>query len=87
MNASMIPQIKHIAAYRIAPISAITHHAPVSRIEQWQDTGKYCLEFSEPASEIGPIRLDQADRGKWPQSPRYTSMKKLQAAQTLGDVF
>jgi len=87
MHSSMIPQIKHIAAYRVAPRSAITHTAPVIRIITWKDTGKYCLEFAEPAREIGPIKLDQPGRGKAPQAPRYTSMKKLDQAKTLGDVF
>lgn len=87
IHGSMIPQIKHIAAYRVAPISAITHVAPVSNIVPWKDTGKYCLEFAEPARQIGPIKLDQPSRGKAPQAPRYTSMKKLTEAKTLGDVF
>ncbi len=87
MHSSMIPQIKHIAAYRVAPRSAITHTAPVSKIIPWKDTGKYCLEFAEPAREIGPIKLDQPGRGKAPQAPRYTSMKKLDHAKALGDVF
>lgn len=87
MHSSMIPQIKHIAAYRVAPTSAITHAAPVSKIVPWEDTGKYCLEFAEPAHEIGPIKLDPPSRGKAPQAPRYTSMKKLDQAKTLADVF
>lgn len=87
IHSSMIPQIKHIAAYRVAPISAITHVAPVAKIDLWKDTGKYCLEFAEPARDIGRIKLDQPGRGKVPQAPRYTSMKKLTEARTLGDVF
>lgn len=87
IHSSMIPQIKHIAAYRVAPMSAITHVAPVSRIFPWQDSGKYCLEFAEPAREINPIKLDQPGRGKVPQSPRYTSMARLSQAKTLSDVF
>lgn len=87
IHSSMIPQIKHVAAYRVAPVSAITHVAPVSRIVPWQDSGKYCLEFAEPAREIDPIKLEQGGRGKVPQSPRYTSMTKLSEAKTLSDVF
>jgi len=33
IGGGMLPKIKHIAAYQTAPISAITHHAPVGRIE------------------------------------------------------
>jgi len=87
IHSSMIPQIKHIAAYRVAPVSAITHLASVSRIIPWQDTGKYCLEFAEPAQEIGSIKLDQPGKGKAPQSPRYTSMNKLLKAKTISDIF
>jgi hypothetical protein len=87
IHSSMIPQIKHIAAYRVAPISAITHLAPVSNIVPWKDTGKYCLEFSEPAREIRPIKLGQPGRGKAPQAPRYTSLNKLTQAKTLADIF
>jgi len=87
IHSSMIPQIKHIAAYRVAPVSAITHVAPVNKILPWQDTGKYCLEFAEPANEIGPITLDKSERGMAPQAPRYTSMKKLLSAKVLSDIF
>lgn len=83
----MIPQIKHIAAYRVAPISAITHIAPVNKILPWKDTGKYCLEFAESAKEIGPIKFDKSEKGIAPQAPRYTSMKKLTQAKVLSDVF
>ncbi len=87
IHSSMIPQIKHIAAYRVSPISSITHVAPVNKIVAWKDTGKYCLEFAEPAREIGPIKLDQPGKGKAPQAPRYTSMAKLSKAKTLSEVF
>ncbi|MFC1977386.1 hypothetical protein ACFLWS_03865 [Chloroflexota bacterium] len=87
IHGSMIPQIKHIAAYRVAPISAITHIASVNRIVPWKDTGKYCLEFAEPAHEIGPIKLDPSGKGLAPQAPRYTSMNKLMKAKVLSDIY
>ncbi len=87
IHGSMIPQIKHIAAYRVAPISAITHVAPVNRIIPWKDTGKYCLEFAEPAQEITHIKLDPSGKGIAPQSPRYTIMDKLVKAKVLSEVF
>lgn len=87
IHSSMIPQIKHVAAYRVAPISAITHVATVSRIFTWKDTGKYCLEFAEPASEVGPIKMRTTEQGKVPQAPRYTSFDKLTKAKILSDVF
>lgn len=38
LNSSMIPKIKYVAAYQVAPVSAITHIAEVNSIEQWKDT-------------------------------------------------
>jgi len=87
IDGSMIPQIKHIAAYRVAPVSAITHIAPVNKIVPWKDTSKYCLEFAEPAHEIEPIKLDSPGKGFAPQAPRYTSMKKLLKAKVLSDIY
>ena len=87
INSSMIPQIKHIAAYQVAPTSAITHIAPVNKIVPWEDTGKYCLEFAEPAREIAHIKLVGPGRGIAPQSPRYTSMSRLNEAKVLSDLF
>jgi hypothetical protein len=43
IHGSMRPQIKYLAVYRTAPVSAITHIAPVKSIEPWKDTGKYVL--------------------------------------------
>lgn len=87
IHSSMIPKIKYIAVYRVAPVSAITHIAPVSTIEQWKDTSKYVVNFAAPATEIGPIRLVAKGRGKAPQAPRYTSNSRLQAATTIDEVF
>ena len=87
IHSSMIPQIKHIAVYRVAPVSAVTHVAPVNKIVSWKDTGKYCLEFAEPAHEIAPIKLDQSGKGIAPQAPRYTTLEKLTKAKVLSEVF
>jgi hypothetical protein len=45
----MLPKIKYIAAYRTQPISAITHVAPVARIEPYGESGKYKLIFTGDA--------------------------------------
>jgi len=87
MHSSMIPRIKYIAAYRVAPESAITHIAPVASIEQWPDSNKYVVNFSDPAKAVGPIRLVPNGRVKAPQAPRYTSRERLEKAQTLDEVF
>lgn len=84
INGTMWPQIKHIAAYRTAPTSAITHVAPVSAIEPWQDTGKVVLNFAEPAHEITQIPKGQKAP---PQNVRYTSYARLQTAKTMDDLW
>jgi hypothetical protein len=71
IHSSMIPKIKHLAVYRVKPESAITHIAPVSTIEQWQQSNKYVVNFAEPAK----------------QSLRYTSRQRLEKAKTLDDMF
>ncbi len=89
IHSSMAPRIKYIAAYRIAPVSAITHVARVKDIALWQDTSKYVLNFTEPAREIGPIKLLPKPSGtvKAPQSPRYTSYARLMKAANLDEAF
>ncbi len=87
MHSSMISKIKYIAAYRVAPESAIIHIAPVASIEQWPDTNKYVVNFAEPASSIGPIRLLNGGSVRPPQGPRYTSHIRLREAKNLDEVF
>ncbi len=85
----MIPRIKHIAAYRSAPTSAITHVAPVRDIAIWKEGPKYVLNFSEPAKQIGPLNLVPRPNGtvKAPQAPRYTSYTRLLHATNLDEAF
>jgi hypothetical protein len=87
IHGSMIPRIKHIAVYRVAPVSAITHIADVQNIEQWKETNKYVVNFAEPAREIGPIKLVPKSAVKAPQAPRYTSLSRLNSAKNLNEVF
>lgn len=86
INSNMISKIKYIAAYQVSPISAITHIAKVESIERYENTKKYILYFSEPASEIGPINLGK-NKKKAPQSSRYTTFNKLKDAITIDDIF
>lgn len=87
IHSSMIPKIKHIAVYRVAPTSAITHVAEVQSIEQWKDTSKYVVNFAAPAKKIGPLKLVPKSMVKAPQASRYTSLARLKKAKTLNDVF
>src|SRR5208337_479665 len=68
IHGSVRPQIKYIAGYQVAPIQAITHIARVKSIEPWRDSGKFVLNFSEPAQPIGPIPLVKGGRVKAPMS-------------------
>ncbi len=83
----MRPQIKYIAVYQVAPVSAITHIAPVKSIEPWKDTDKFVLNFSEAAKPIGPIPLVKGGRVKALQNLRYTTRARLLASKTLDDVW
>lgn len=86
ISGGMLEKIKYIAAYQTQPISAVTHYAPVSRIEPYGEGGKYRVIFSEEAKEIGPIPYGDAPMGAM-QGPRYTSFSKLQTATKLTDLL
>jgi len=89
IHSTMLNKIKYIAAYRVAPICAITHVALVKSIAIWQDTNKYVLDFAEPAKEITHTKLVPKPHGvvKAPQAPRYASYAQLMKAKTLDEVF
>lgn len=87
IHASMVKQIKYIAAYQVKPISAITYIAKVSSIQPWQDTGKAVVNFTEPAIPIGPIKLVKGGKVAAPQGIRYTNHQKLESAKSLDDAF
>jgi len=89
IHSSMIPKIKHIAAYQVLPVSAITHVAEVKKIERWKDSSKYILYFTAPAKPVGPIKLIPKPNGKVkaPQAPRYTSFERLMKAKNLDEAF
>ena len=87
IHSSMIPKIRYLATYQVAPISAITHVAEVASIEPWKDTGKYLLNFKEPARKIGPHKLVPGGKITAPQAPRYTSFARLTQAKSLDEVF
>lgn len=87
ISAAMLFKIKYIAAYQVAPVSAITHVAEVERIEKYKDTAKYILYFKGGAKQIDKVSLSSNTKGKAPQAPRYTSYAKLMEATTLDDLW
>ncbi len=82
-------RLKHIAVYQTAPVSAITHIAPIASIARWKDTDKVEVTFLAPAHEIGPIPIVRGGRvtpGAL-QNLRYTSKRKLESATNLDDIW
>jgi hypothetical protein len=78
-----LDKVRFIAVYRSAPVSAITHYAPVKSIEPSGEPGKFRLNFAEPAIEIGPVKRGDAAPIL---GPRYTTLGLLQSAATLSDL-
>jgi hypothetical protein len=87
IHGSMLPQIKYIAVYRVAPTQAITRMAPVKSIEPWDNSNKFVVNFSEPAKPIGPIPMVKGGRVQTFQGPRDTSKNRLEAAKSLDDLW
>ena len=82
----MLDRIEYIAAYQTNPVLAITHYAPVGRIEPYGESGKYKLVFSERARTVGPIAFGDAPKGTM-QGPRYTTIDRLRKSKTLSELF
>jgi len=86
IGGGKLNEIKYIAAYQTAPVSAVTHFAEVDSIEPYGDGGKYKLNFVAPAKPIGPIKFGGGKQGTL-QSPRYTTYEKLLSAKEVMELF
>jgi hypothetical protein len=81
-----VEQIKWCASYQVAPVSAVTYVAPVSRIELFGEHGEYKILFASPAVKLStPIVYGSTKPGSM-QRPRYTTLGKLKAAKEVGDL-
>jgi hypothetical protein len=83
----MIPKLKYVAVYRTAPVSPITHYAPIRSIEPWQNSGKMVINFTEPCPRTRPLKLTKNGRVKHLQGLRYTNFEKLKSATSLDEAF
>jgi hypothetical protein len=86
MNKQNIPKIKYIAAYQVAPISAVTHIAEVSEIIPYENSGKYQIKFKHKAEKIKAIPLKTGHAAQ-PQSPRYTLHSKIINAEFVHQLW
>lgn len=87
IHGSLQRQLRYIAAYRVAPVSAITHIAPIKSIEPWKRSDKVVINFGAPPRAIGPIRLVKGGKVKAPQNVRYAVREQLLAAKNLDDLW
>lgn len=88
LHENMIPKIKYIAFYQVAPISAITHIAAVGDIEH--DTGepeKYQLAFAGTLDEINHVKLVPGGAVPALRNIRYSSRERLLRAHTLDELW
>jgi predicted GIY-YIG superfamily endonuclease len=78
--------LKWIAAYQVAPISAVTHIAPIKQLEPFGDEGKFKVVFAEPAQPLpSPIPFGHAPQGAM-QGVRYTTREALLMATSVKDL-
>lgn len=81
-----IANLKYIAVYRGAPISAITHYAKIKQIKYSEEKGCNVCYF-----EGSPIRLpNKIGLGSTPgcffRGPKYTSIESMLNATTADDI-
>ncbi|MFL9927165.1 GIY-YIG nuclease family protein [Herbaspirillum lusitanum] len=86
IGAHQISKLKYIAAYQVAPVSAVTHVAEIASISSYENTGKFLLTFKGKAKKIEAIyRGDYSNVNM--QSPRYAQIDKLLKAKTLDEIW
>lgn len=89
ISTSRLKQFKFIAAYQPAPISAVTHIAPIKEfVEVFNEKGQARQKaiFEAPAVEIDHIPFGTAKGGSM-QGPRYVNRDKLESCKDLGTLL
>ena len=81
--SSVIPRLKYLAMYEVAPIKAIRWVGKIESIQPFEDTGKYKIFLSE-INEIEPIKLGNPKYA--PYGPRYTTYE-LYRKQKIWEIY
>ena len=85
LSPAMKDRLKYIAAYQVAPVSAVTHIAEIKDIRPYEASDKYVVNFTAPATPIGPIKPGKLKYTF--QGPTYVQHERLIKAKTLEDVL
>lgn len=85
IGGGRLNSIKYIAAYRSAPISAVTHYAEVDKIEPYGEDGKYKLFFKDKAVELEQPIENDLPQGSM-QGIRYVNFDKLSKAVKMSEL-
>ncbi|MEL7623231.1 MAG: hypothetical protein AAGU12_06540 [Clostridiales bacterium] len=86
IGAAMKARIQYIAAYQVAPESAVTYIAEIKEVRPYEDSGKYLVEFKAPAEKLQrKIKLRESKNS--PQGPVYVRREDLLSAEYLEDAL
>ncbi len=75
-----------VSSPKTARTSSRAAFRPSSGVAPWKDSGKFVLDFAEPAHEIRPVPANKIGRVKDVQSLRYTARSRLESAPTVDDI-
>jgi hypothetical protein len=77
-------KLKYLAIYEKNPVKEVRHVADIVKIEPYENSGKFKVYLTNKRI-IPPIKLDKP--GSAPQSPRFTTYKKLTTCKTLSELW